>query len=104
MRIIAGPCQHENILESFEIASHCRRVCEDLGFEYFFKASFDKANRSSINSYRGPGLNKGLNILEKITYNKQIPSNQNLRIPIKTIIIGSIKLDMLSTAVSNSSS
>ena len=38
MRIIAGPCQHESVLESFEIASYCRRVCEDLGIEYIFKA------------------------------------------------------------------
>ena len=58
MKIIAGPCQHENILESFEIASHCRRVCEDLGFEYFFKASFDKANRSSKDGIRGIGFDK----------------------------------------------
>ena len=42
MRIIAGPCQHENILESFEIASHCRRVCEELGFEYFLRQVLTK--------------------------------------------------------------
>ena len=58
MRIIAGPCQHESILESFEIASYCRRVCEDLGIEYIFKASFDKANRSSKDGVRGIGLEK----------------------------------------------
>ena len=60
MRIIAGPCQHESILESFEIASHCRRVCENYGFEYIFKASFDKANRSSKQGVRGIGLEKTL--------------------------------------------
>ena len=58
MRIIAGPCQHENILESFEIASHCRRICNDLGIEYIFKASFDKANRSSKDGVRGIGFEK----------------------------------------------
>ena len=60
MRIIAGPCQHESILESFEIASYCRRVCDDLGIEYIFKASFDKANRSSKQGVRGLGLEKTL--------------------------------------------
>ena len=58
MRIIAGPCQHESILESFEIASHCRRVCNDLDIEYIFKASFDKANRSSKDGVRGIGFEK----------------------------------------------
>ena len=60
MKIIAGPCQHESIYESFEIASHCRRVCQDLGFDYYFKASFDKANRSSIDGKRGIGFDKTL--------------------------------------------
>ena len=58
MRIIAGPCQHESVLESFEIASHCRRICNDLGIEYIFKASFDKANRSSKDGIRGIGFDK----------------------------------------------
>ncbi len=56
-----------NVLESrdlaFEIASELKRVTSNLGIPYVFKASFDKANRSSINSYRGPGLDKGLEIL-----------------------------------------
>ena len=58
MRIIAGPCQHESVLESFEIASYCRNVCKELGIEYIFKASFDKANRSSKDGIRGIGLEK----------------------------------------------
>ena len=58
MRIIAGPCQHEGIHETYEIAGHCRRVCEELGVEYIFKASFDKANRSSKDGIRGIGLEK----------------------------------------------
>ena len=58
MRIIAGPCQHESVLESFEIASHCRNVCKELDIEYIFKASFDKANRSSKDGVRGIGFEK----------------------------------------------
>ena len=56
MRIIAGPCQHESIGRSGEIAEHCKQICDKYGVEYYFKASFDKANRTSIDGERGLGL------------------------------------------------
>ena len=56
MRIIAGPCQHESIEQSLEIATECKRVCDMYGIEYIFKASYDKANRTSSNAARGVGL------------------------------------------------
>ena len=56
MRIIAGPCQHESLGQSAEIARECKRVCDRYGIEYYFKASYDKANRTSINGQRGQGL------------------------------------------------
>lgn len=56
MRIIAGPCQHESLEQSLEIATECKRVCDKYGVEYYFKASFDKANRTSVNGKRGVGL------------------------------------------------
>jgi 2-dehydro-3-deoxyphosphooctonate aldolase (KDO 8-P synthase) len=56
MRIIAGPCQHETLAQSAEIAKECKRVCDKYGIEYYFKASFDKANRTSVNGKRGVGL------------------------------------------------
>ncbi len=59
-----------NVLESrdlaFEVATEFKRVTSKLGIPYVFKASYDKANRSSINSYRGPGLEKGLTLLAEI--------------------------------------
>lgn len=59
-----------NVLEdeglAVETARHLQGVCDDLGLPYVFKASFDKANRSSIHSYRGPGLEAGLRILERV--------------------------------------
>lgn len=58
MRIIAGPCQHETLEQSLEIARECKRVCDKYGIEYYFKASFDKANRTSINGKRGRGLHE----------------------------------------------
>ena len=61
MRIIAGPCQHEGLAQSAEIANECKRVCDKYGIEYYFKASYDKANRTSINGERGVGINATLN-------------------------------------------
>ena len=56
MRIIAGPCQHESLSQSAHIAQRCKEVCDKYGIEYYFKASFDKANRSSMQGKRGVGL------------------------------------------------
>ena len=56
MRIIAGPCQHESLGQSLEIAQECKRVCEKYGIEYYFKASYDKANRSHDSGIRGVGI------------------------------------------------
>ena len=56
MRIIAGPCQHETLEQSISIAETCAKVCSKYGIEYYFKASYDKANRTSLKGKRGVGL------------------------------------------------
>ena len=61
MRIIAGPCQHESYKHSLNIATECKRVCDKYGIDYYFKASYDKANRTSANSKRGVGLKETMN-------------------------------------------
>jgi len=66
MRIIAGPCQHESLEQSLEIARVCKWVCDQYGFEYIFKASFDKANRTSMNGIRGAGLINTLNDFRRL--------------------------------------
>lgn len=58
MRIIAGPCQHENLEHSLNIAETCARACGKYDIDYYFKASYDKANRTSANGVRGQGLEK----------------------------------------------
>ena len=72
--ILIGGC---NVLESAhladEVACHFKKVTDALGIGYVFKASFDKANRSSINSFRGPGLDRGLSILADIKERFQVP-------------------------------
>ena len=60
MKIIAGPCQHESLDKSLEIAQHCATVCNRYGIDYYFKASYDKANRTSLGGVRGLGMEKTL--------------------------------------------
>ncbi len=67
MLIIAGPCVIENERVVFQVAEELKRLSELYPeFSFVFKSSFDKANRSSIKSYRGPGLEKGLKILQRV--------------------------------------
>jgi 2-dehydro-3-deoxyphosphooctonate aldolase (KDO 8-P synthase) len=61
MRIIAGPCQHETLEHSTLIARNCAEVCARHGIDYIFKASYDKANRSSMQGKRGVGLVETMN-------------------------------------------
>jgi 2-dehydro-3-deoxyphosphooctonate aldolase (KDO 8-P synthase) len=71
--LIAGPCVIESRRHAFALALRVRKVCGKLGIPFIFKASFDKANRSSIDSYRGPGLKKGLGILAEIKRELGVP-------------------------------
>lgn len=64
--LLAGPCVIENEEMVFEIASRVQKIAENLDINLYFKASFDKANRTSISSYRGPGIDKGLEILKNV--------------------------------------
>lgn len=74
-----------NVLESrelaLEIAAYYKEVTSKLGIPYVFKASFDKANRSSITSFRGPGLNKGCEILAEIKEKYQVPVISDIHEP-----------------------
>ena len=58
MRLIAGPCQHEDYNKSLDICKQLYLMCKDLGIEYIFKASFDKANRTSLKGKRGIGFHE----------------------------------------------
>lgn len=66
MRIIAGPCQHESYEHSKMIAEECAAVCKKYGIEYYFKASYDKANRTSISSKRGIGLRNTMKDFDRL--------------------------------------
>ncbi len=71
--LIAGPCVIEDGVKTEEIARYLRDLTDDLGIPFIFKASYDKANRSSIDSFRGPGLDEGLAILREIREGLGIP-------------------------------
>jgi 2-dehydro-3-deoxyphosphooctonate aldolase (KDO 8-P synthase) len=71
--LICGPCVIEDEAITIRIAERIKTIAQDLGLSFFFKASYDKANRSSINSFRGPGIQDGLNVLSKIKKTFGIP-------------------------------
>jgi 2-dehydro-3-deoxyphosphooctonate aldolase (KDO 8-P synthase) len=73
LTLIAGPCVIESEEVCFQIARSLRQTCRALGVNYIFKASFDKANRSSGRTFRGPGLIAGLAVLAKIRRVLQVP-------------------------------
>ena len=72
-QLIAGPCVIESEEMVLSIAGHMKEVTRELGIPYTFKASFDKANRTSIHSFRGPGIEEGLRILQKVKDTYDLP-------------------------------
>jgi len=71
--LISGPCVIESKDLVFRLAESLKRLCQDLDVDYIFKASFDKANRTSITSFRGPGLDEGLKILDAVKKEFGVP-------------------------------
>jgi len=73
LTLIAGPCVIESRDLVLEVAEQVSGICQELGIHYVFKASFDKANRSSGKSYRGPGSDEGLKILQEVGESFGVP-------------------------------
>ena len=73
LALIAGPCVIENESHVLEIATTVREIAERCGMPLIFKASFDKANRTSIKSFRGPGLTEGIRILARVKEEVGVP-------------------------------
>lgn len=71
--LMAGPCVIESEEMVMEIAREMKAICDELGIHYIFKASYDKANRTSVSSFRGPGLEKGLEILARVRETVGVP-------------------------------
>ena len=81
LTILAGPCAIESMDILKQTAETLKAVTEELGINYVFKSSFDKANRSSINSYRGVGMEKGLEMLSKIKSEFEVPIVTDIHLP-----------------------
>lgn len=81
LTILAGPCAIESLDVLRKTAEGLKKVCEKLDINYVFKSSFDKANRSSITSFRGPGMEKGLEMLSVIKKEFDLPIVTDIHTP-----------------------
>lgn len=79
--LIAGPCIIESLDHCVRIADQAAEICRRLGVHYVFKASFDKANRTSVHSFRGPGLEEGLAILAETARRIDVPIVTDIHLP-----------------------
>lgn len=94
--VIAGPCVIETETLCLKVAERLRRIADKFGILVIFKASFDKANRSGIESYRGPGLDKGLRILERVRQITGLPIVTDVHDNMQAVMAGQV-CDMLQT-------
>lgn len=89
-KLIAGPCVIESEEMVMSIAEKMKLITAKLGIPYTFKASFDKANRTSINGKRGPGIEEGLAILEKVRKNFDLPVATDIHEPWQAEPVGKV--------------
>jgi 2-dehydro-3-deoxyphosphooctonate aldolase (KDO 8-P synthase) len=92
--LLAGPCVAESEALCLEVATALRKACRKLGLPFVFKASFDKANRTSAQSYRGPGLEAGLAMLEKVRARVGVPVLTDVHTEAQAAAAGDV-VDML---------
>src|SRR5580765_6545980 len=88
--IIAGPCVIESTDLCLTIARHMKAVCDRLDLAYIFKASFDKANRSSNSSFRGPGLTDGLVVLDRVKKELGVPVLTDVHEPEQAVVAAKV--------------
>ena len=79
--LIAGTCSIESLQLSLDVAGQLKEACTALGVPLIYKGSFDKANRSSIESFRGPGIHEGLGLLKKVAAEFSLPTLTDIHSP-----------------------
>ncbi len=94
--LIAGPCVIESRQMVLDIAGKMKETCDELGIRYIFKASFDKANRTSGKSYRGPGMDEGLKILDEVRAQIGVPVLTDVHTPEQVKAVADV-VDVLQT-------
>ena len=92
--LIAGPCVLESEELARQVAGTMQEICNKLNISYIFKASFDKANRTSLTSFRGPGLDKGLEILGRIREELDVPVISDIHEPNQAEMVADV-LDII---------
>lgn len=90
LTIMAGPCAIESQDILNRTAEKLKEITENLGINYIFKSSFDKANRSSITSFRGPGLEKGLEMLAKVKSEFDLPIVTDIHNPNQAAVVAEV--------------
>ena len=90
LSIIAGPCVLESKALCEEVVGTLKPICDNAGVNFIFKGSFDKANRTSINSKRGPGIAKGLSMLHEIQSAMSVPVTTDIHEPCQAEEIGAV--------------
>jgi len=90
LTVIAGPCVIENESLTQSIAEHLATCARDLNVQLIFKASFDKANRTSNESYRGPGLGEGIRVLEHVKRATGLPVTTDIHEPNQAAAVGEV--------------
>ncbi|MEM1108598.1 MAG: 3-deoxy-8-phosphooctulonate synthase [Planctomycetota bacterium] len=90
LAVIAGPCQAESYDMCVEVGAAMRDRCAELGLGYIFKASFDKANRSSIHTERGPGMDEGLALLGRVKDALGVPITTDVHEPYQATAAGEV--------------
>ena len=88
--LFAGPCIAESRELLFEVAGSMQEICTDLNIPYVFKSSFDKANRSSISGYRGPGVEKALAWLSEVKKEFNLPIITDVHLPEQCSIVAEV--------------
>ena len=94
--LIAGPCVIESEALCLSIATRLKAMGEELGLPVIFKASFDKANRTSVNGFRGHGLEEGLRVLEKVRRETGLPVLTDVHLPDQVKSVAEV-VDILQT-------
>ena len=86
--VVAGPCVIESEALTLAIAARLKQIADELSVQLVFKASFDKANRTSVDSYRGPGLSAGLAILRQVRQATGLPITTDIHLPEQAAPVG----------------
>jgi 2-dehydro-3-deoxyphosphooctonate aldolase (KDO 8-P synthase) len=88
--LVAGPCVIESRDHALNMAESISRIAQKQGFPYIFKSSFDKANRTSLSSFRGPGIDAGLAILQEIKKNLDVPVLTDVHLPEQVKLVAEV--------------